>query len=132
MVPFKGPQPRLVRYFRNVRDARTQFKTIVANHDSVCNNNRIAAKLWDLGASGVGPKVWVLTIRVLEVNPELDSIRAQRGRARSALFSRVFVNVIHGTGPIARFCYLQSISSTKKCKNVSQRILTILNFHESF
>ena len=33
--------------------------------------------------------VWVLTIGVLEVNPELDSIRAQRGRARSALFSRV-------------------------------------------
>ena len=32
-----------------------------------------------------GSKVWVLTIGVLEVNPELDSIRAQRGRARSAL-----------------------------------------------
>ena len=45
--------------------------------------------LWDLGASGVGSKVWVLTIGVLEVNPERDSIRAQRGRARSALFSRV-------------------------------------------
>ena len=44
---------------------------------------------WDLGASGVGSKVWVLTIGVLEVNPERDSIRAQRGPARSALFSRV-------------------------------------------
>ena len=42
-----------------------------------------------MGASGVGSKVWVLTIGVLEVNPELDSVRAQRGRARSALFSRV-------------------------------------------
>ena len=44
-----------------------------------------------MGASGVGSKVWVLTIGVLEVNPEWDSIRAQRGRARSALFSRVQV-----------------------------------------
>ena len=44
-----------------------------------------------MGASGVGSKVWVLTIGVLEVNPEWDSIRAQRGRARSALFYRVFV-----------------------------------------
>ena len=87
MVPFKGPKPCLVRYFRNVRDARTQFKTIVANHDSVCNNNRIAAKLWDLGASGVGFKVWVLTSGVLVVIPELDPLRAQRGRARSALFN---------------------------------------------
>ena len=42
-----------------------------------------------MGASGVGSKVWVLTIGVLEDNPERDSIRAQRGRARSALFSRV-------------------------------------------
>ena len=45
---------------------------------------------WYLGASGVGSKVWVLTIRVLEVNPEVESIRARadaRGRARSALFS---------------------------------------------
>ena len=33
--------------------------------------------------------VWVLTIGVLEVNPEWDSIRAQRGRSRSALFYRV-------------------------------------------
>ena len=44
-----------------------------------------------MGAFGAGSKVWVLTIGVLEVNPELDSIRAQRGRARSALFSRVRV-----------------------------------------
>ena len=34
-------------------------------------------------------KVWVLIIGVLEVNPELDPFRAQRERARSALFSRV-------------------------------------------
>ena len=47
-------------------------------------NNRIAGMFWDLGASGVGSKVWVLTIRVLEVNPEVESIRGQRGR-----FSRV-------------------------------------------
>ena len=44
-----------------------------------------------MGASGVGSKVWVLTIGVLEVNPERDSIRAQRGRARSALFTRVSI-----------------------------------------
>ena len=48
-------------------------------------------KLLALEAFKVGSKVWVLTIRVLEVNPEGDSIRAQRGRARSALFSRVFI-----------------------------------------
>ena len=41
----------------------------------------------DLGASGVGSKVWVLTHGVVEVNPEGDSIHAQRGRARSVLFS---------------------------------------------
>ena len=40
-----------------------------------------------LAAFKVGSKVWVLTIGVLEVNHEGDSIRAQRGRARSALFS---------------------------------------------
>ena len=37
--------------------------------------------------------MWVLTIGVLEVNPQWDSIRAQRGRARSALFSRVLIIV---------------------------------------
>ena len=37
--------------------------------------------------------MWVLTIGVLEVNPELDSIRAQRGHAQSALFSRVYKRV---------------------------------------
>ena len=47
-----------------------------------------------LEAFKVGSKVWVLTIGVLEVNPEGDAIRAQRGRAGSALFSRdVFQNV---------------------------------------
>ena len=44
-----------------------------------------------MGASGVRSKVWVLTIGVLEVNPELESIRAQRGRARSAPFYLVTI-----------------------------------------
>ena len=44
-----------------------------------------------MGTSGVGSKVRVRTIGVLEVNAEVDSIRAQRGRARSALFSRVYI-----------------------------------------
>ena len=44
-----------------------------------------------MGASGVGSKVWVLIIGVLEDNPERDSIRARRGRAQSALFSRVLI-----------------------------------------
>ena len=52
-------------------------------------NNWIVGVFWDLGASGVGSKVWVPTFMVLKANPERDSIRAQRGRARSALFSRV-------------------------------------------
>ena len=34
-----------------------------------------------LEAFEVGSKVWVLTIGVPEVNPELDSIRAKRRRA---------------------------------------------------
>ena len=29
---------------------------------------------WGLGASGVGSKVWVLTIGVLEVIPEVDYV----------------------------------------------------------
>ena len=45
-----------------------------------------------LEAFKVGSKVWVLTIGVLEVYPHCHSIRAQRGRARSALFSLVFHN----------------------------------------
>ena len=49
-------------------------------------------KLLALEAFKVGSKVWVLTIGVLEVNPEVDSIRPQRRRARSALFSRVVIN----------------------------------------
>ena len=49
-------------------------------------------KLLALEAFKVGSKVWVLTIGVLEVNPEGDANRAQRGRARSALFSRVYLN----------------------------------------
>ena len=49
----------------------------------------MVGKLLALEAFKVGSKVWVLTIGVLEGNPEGDSIRAQRERARSALFSRV-------------------------------------------
>ena len=49
-------------------------------------------KLLALEAFKVGSKVWVLTIGVLEVNPELDSICGQRVRARSALFSRVLLS----------------------------------------
>ena len=45
----------------------------------------------DLGASGVRSKVWVLTIGVLEVYPHWHSIRAQRERAQSALFSQVVI-----------------------------------------
>ena len=33
----------------------------------------MGTKSWGLGASGVRSKVWVLTIRVLEVNPHWDS-----------------------------------------------------------
>ena len=47
-----------------------------------------------MGREVVGPgvsKVWVLTIGVLEVYPHWHTIRAQSGRARSALFSRVSI-----------------------------------------
>ena len=40
----------------------------------------------DLGASGVRSKVWVLTIRVLEVNPELDSVWDGLWRPGGAFF----------------------------------------------
>ena len=46
------------------------------------------------GHLGSGPRVG-LTIGVLEVYPHCHSIRAQRGRARSALFSRVFFNLLN-------------------------------------
>ena len=58
-----------------------------------------------LEAFKVGSKVWVLTIGVLEVNPEVESIRAQRGRARSALFHRVLVK---SRGSPFRCDYLES------------------------
>ena len=61
-------------------------------------------KLLALEAFKVGSKVWALTIGVLEVNPEGDSIRAQRGRARSALFSRV--NFIIFIFVICEICYM--------------------------
>ena len=41
---------------------------------------------WGLGASGVGSKVWVLTIGVLEVNPELDSVWDDLWRPGGAFF----------------------------------------------
>ena len=46
---------------------------------------------WDLGASGVGSKVWVLTVRLLEVNHKLDSIRARSADARETRFLVEFV-----------------------------------------
>ena len=42
--------------------------------------------LWDLGASGVWSKVWVLTLRVLEVNPEVDSVWDSLWRPGGAFF----------------------------------------------
>ena len=43
-----------------------------------------------------------MTLGVLEVNPEVDSIRAQRGRARSSLFSRVFIYFYFGSREFSR------------------------------
>ena len=65
---------------------------------------------WDLGASGVGSKAWVLTIGVLKVNPELDSVRAQRGRARSTLFSRV--------NTILSFRFEMSLKRVLRCQPI--------------
>ena len=42
--------------------------------------------LQDLGASGVGSKVWVLTIGVIEVNHELDSVWDGLWRPGGAFF----------------------------------------------
>ena len=49
-------------------------------------NNWIAGGLWDLGATGVRSKVWVLTIRVPEDNPERDSVRDGLWRPGGAFF----------------------------------------------
>ena len=38
-----------------------------------------------------------MTIVVLEVNPELDSIRAQRGHERGAFFSRVMKDTFNSS-----------------------------------
>ena len=54
----------------------------------------MVGKLLASEAFKVRSKVWVLTIGVLEVNPELDSVRAQRGRARSKLLSQCFIMFI--------------------------------------
>ena len=43
-------------------------------------------RLWDLGASGVGSKVWVLTLGVLEVNPEVESVWDGLWRPGGAFF----------------------------------------------
>ena len=37
-------------------------------------NNWIVKRFKDPGATGVGSKVWVLTLGVLEVNPEVESV----------------------------------------------------------
>ena len=49
-------------------------------------NNRMGTLIQGLGASGVGSKVWVLTIGVLEVNPERDSVRDGLWRPGGAFF----------------------------------------------
>ena len=49
-------------------------------------NNWMGTKSWGLGASGVRSKVWVLTIRVLEVNPEWDSVWDGLWRPGGAFF----------------------------------------------
>ena len=54
-------------------------------------NNWNVRRLFDLGASGVGSKVWVLTIGVLEVNPELDSICMQCGQYMSLYLRQSFM-----------------------------------------
>ena len=46
---------------------------------------KISVSAQKISGTSEGP----LSLNYLEVNPELDSIRTQRGRARSALFSRV-------------------------------------------
>ena len=49
-------------------------------------NNWNVRRLFDLGASGAGSKVWVLTIGVLEVNPEGDSVWDGLWRPGEAFF----------------------------------------------
>ena len=63
--------------------------------------------LWDLGASGVGSKVWVLTIRVLVVNPELDSIWDGLWRPGGAFFQigLGFVMSHHNIGGLCTFWF---------------------------
>ena len=43
-------------------------------------------RFWGLGASGVRSKVWVLTMRVLEVNPHWDSVWDGLWRPGGAFF----------------------------------------------
>ena len=49
-------------------------------------NNWMGTVSWGLGASGVRSKVWVLTISVLEVKPERDSVRDGLRRPGGAFF----------------------------------------------
>ena len=55
-------------------------------HLTSLTNNQMGMRLQDLGASGVRSKVWVLTIRVIEVNPEVDSVWDGLQRPGGAFF----------------------------------------------
>ena len=65
-------------------------------------------------------------IGVLEFNPELDSIRVLRERARSALFSRVLL--LLGPQVILFHFYLQTICLTclYKIDNFNENVISIL------
>ena len=50
------------------------------------SNNWMVARFQDLGTSGVRSKVWVLTLGVLEVNPEVESVWDGLWRPGGAFF----------------------------------------------
>ena len=66
------------------KNGRTQ-KCVRLVLESLINNWMVRVS-WGLGASGVGSKVWVLTIGVLVVNPERDSVWDGLWRPGGAFF----------------------------------------------
>ena len=83
---FSGPY-YLILIIPNLRKLCCELVIHINVTVSLINNRmgRGCCRAW----GHLGSKVWVLTIVVLEVNPELDSIRAKHRHARSALFSRL-------------------------------------------
>ena len=82
-VYYKQSTKELLDKVHHVRDSKEGYVHITSYPYLIIGWERVFK---DLGASGVGSKVWVLTIGVLVVNHELDSIWDGLWRPGGAFF----------------------------------------------